>query len=320
VTAAPVTLTAALPMRDGSITFARLVDLWMPQTSGRDTTLPARMSWWVQRFGALRLDELTDDLVHQALQDLAQRPPRQYAGKDADGRPVMKVRRGSGKLAGSTVNRYGAALSAVLSWAVKQRITPKGWVHPAHGLQRQREAPGVVRFLSVDERERLLAACKASRWPRLYLLVLAALTTGARRGELLGLRWRDVDLEAKVFHVERSKNGSAKVLPMVAAVVEEMRRFKGAPSALVFPSRVDPSRAMDPDQAWRTAMGHAKVKNFRFHDLRHTAASYLAQNGATLLELSDLLGHKSVTMSARYSHLCSGHRAALVERVMGGMR
>ena len=84
----------------------------------------------------------------------------------------------------------------------------------------------MVRFLDQVERTRLLAACKAASWPRLYGLVLMAITTGARRGELQRLRWRDVGLDRREARVEEAKNGEAKVLPLTAAVAAELARFR----------------------------------------------------------------------------------------------
>lgn len=315
--AAPAT-AAPLPLRDGTLTVSALIDLYMAQYTGRDGTRSARLDWWRTRIGALRLGDLSDDHLHVELEALARSPGRYFAGKDVGGRPVYRAR---GKpLSGATINRYASALGAVLTWAIRRRIAPKGFTHPLQGIELQKESPGRTRFLSEDERERLLQACKASKWPRLYLVVLMALTSGARRGELLGLRWRDVDLAQRVAHVARSKNGDAKTLPLVAGVVDELRRFKAAPDALVFPARLDPSRPMAIEDRWRQALRAAGIRAFRFHDLRHSCASMLAANGATLLEIGDLLGHRSVSMTKRYSHLTTGHRSALVERVMGGVR
>lgn len=309
---------APLPLRDGSLTLHALIDLYMAQYEGRDITRTARLDWWRGQVGTLRLDEVNDDHLHAALEALARQPGRYYAGKDADGRPIYKARRKP--LTGATVNRYAVAIGAVFTWAIRRRVAPKGFAHPVRGIEMQRESPGRTRFLSDDERARLLTACKASKWPRLYLLVLMALTTGARRGELLGLRWGDVDLTQRVLHIGRSKNGDPKVLPLVAAVVEELQRIKGKPDALVFPARLDPSHPMAIEDRWRQALRAAGIRGFRFHDLRHSCASMLAANGATLLEIGDLLGHRHVAMTKRYSHLAAGHRSALVERVMGGMR
>lgn len=313
-------MTAApqLPLRDGSLTLAALIDFYMAQYVGRDTTRTARLDWWRGQLGSLRLDEASDDHVHAALEALARLPGRYYAGKDAAGQPIYKARRKP--LSGATVNRYAVAIGAVFTWAIRRRVAPKGFVHPVRGIEMQRESPGRTRFLSDDERARLLTACKASKWPRLYLLVLMALTTGARRGELLALRWRDVDFARRVLHVVRSKNGDPKVLPLVAAVVEELQRLKGTADELVFPARLDPSHPMAIEDRWRQALRAASIRAFRFHDLRHSCASMLAANGATLLEIGDLLGHRSVSMTKRYSHLAAGHRSALVDRVMGQVR
>ncbi len=310
--------TAALPSRDGSVTLADLFDLYFAHYTGRDRSLTQRLGWWRARIGQLRLDELDDDHVHAGLEALRTGAARWYAGKDADGRPIFKAK---GKpLAAATLNRYSSALAAVVTWAIRRRIAPKGFDHPVRRVEYSRESPGKTRFLSDEERARVLEACKASKWPRLYLLVLLALTTGARKGELMGLRWQDVDTTRRVLHVGRSKNGDPKVLPLVPAVIEQLEAFRGAPGGLVFPSRLNAHKAMDFEARWHQALKAAGVRGFRFHDLRHSCASYLAQQGATLLEIADLLGHRQISMSRRYAHLAANHRSALVDRVMGQFR
>lgn len=309
---------AALPLRDGSIRVDALTDLYFQHWTGRDTSRVQRLGWWRQQVGHLRLDEINDDHLHAALQRLEAQPPRYYAGLDADGRPIYKAKRKP--LTGSTVNRYISAIAALFTFAIRRRIAPKAFDHPARRLERPAETPQKTRFLSDDERVRLLEACKASKWPRLYLLTLMALTTGARKGELMALRWAEVDMDRRIAHIGRSKNGMPKALPLVPAVLEQMQRFRGAPGALVFPSRLSPDKPMCFEARWAEALRQAGVRNFRWHDLRHSAASMLAMNGASLVEIADLLGHKQITMTQRYAHVAIAHRAALVERVMGGVR
>lgn len=309
---------AALPLRAGELPVAALIELYMAHYAGRDTTRVQRLSWWTQRLGTLRLDQVSDDHIHEALEQLATHAPRYWAGNDADGRPIFKAKKKP--LAPATINRYCAALGAVFTWAIRRRIAPKGWDHPCRRVERRAENNEKTRFLSDDERDRLLQACKASAWPRLYLLVLMGLTTGARKGELLGLRWRDVDLAQRVAHVGRSKNGDPKVLPLVPAVVEQMQQLQGAESALVFASARRPQQAYAFELRWGQALRAARIRAFRFHDLRHSCASFLAQKGATLLEIGDLLGHRQMNMTKRYSHLASTHRAALVNRALGDVR
>ncbi len=305
----------ALPMRDGSITLDALVMLRMQRYAGRDTALPARLEWWQARLGARRLDSITDDDVHAALEALALEPARYFVGWDADGRAIYKAKRQQRK-SPATLNRYFVALQSLLTWAIKQRIAPKGFVHPCAGIPKRTEPAGKTRFLDRGERERLLAAAARSKWDRLHLLVLLALTTGRRKGDLVNLRWRDIDLDARTASVGRTKNGDPAVLPLVPEAVAELRRFQGKPEALVFASRRRPQQPYDFVFPWRDALKVAGIRGFRFHDLRHTCASVLVQKGVPVLQVADLLGHRQLSMTQRYAHLAVEHRAATAARVL----
>lgn len=300
-------------------TLRELVHEYMAQYHGRDCARVYRLSEWVARLGDQPIEAFADDdLIFHALEAIAAQPARIYMGKDADGRPVHRTK---GPRSPGTVNRYLAVLAAVFTWAIKRRRVAKGFENPCRKLERQPENPGVVRFLSDDERERLLAACRASKWKRLYLLVLLGITTGARRSELMNLRWRDIDLERAVAYIATTKNSEPKVLPLLPVVLEELRKFKsGHGHVLVFASRVRPDVPYNFEEAWRLALKQARVPRFRFHDLRHTCASYLAQNGASLLEIADVMGHRQLAMVKRYAHLTTKSKAALVNRVLGAIR
>lgn len=306
-----------LPMRAGGIQVSKLIGLYMAHYAGRDTTRLQRLSWWLAKLGALALQDVTDDHIHEALEGLAQQPATYYAGLDACSQPIYKAKRKA--IAPATINRYSASIAAVFTWSIKRRIAPKGFIHPCRSVERRAENNEKTRFLSIDERARVLDACRASPWSRLYLLVLMALTTGARKSELTGLHWQDIDHLHSVAYVGRSKNGDPKTLPLVAKVLELLAAFgEGAkPEGLVFPSPRIPTQHYGFEERWKEALKAAKVRNFRFHDLRHTCASMLAQNGATLLEIGDLLGHRQLQVTKRYSHLATGHKAALVNRVLG---
>lgn len=308
---------SAVATRDGSVTISRLIDAYMASYAGRDRTRAQRLGWWAARLGQVSLGELSDDDIFDALEALGSQRGRYFAGNDADGKPILKAKRRP--LAPATLNRYQAALSAVLTWAQQRRIAPRGWQNPCRNVALKAERNEIVRFLSDSERAALLAACKASTWPKLYLLVLLALTTGARRGELEALRWDDIDLERAEAQVHRSKNGDRKVLPLVPTVVAELARFKGGASQLVFPSTRRPTTAYNFDPAWELALRAAGIKSFRFHDLRHSCASALAQSGATLLEIADVLGHRQLSVTKRYSHLATNHKARLIHRVLGSI-
>ena len=189
-----------------------------------------------------------------------------------------------------------STLSALLKYAKRRRFLPRGWSNPVLDVEAQREDNARVRFLTDAERERLLTACRLSTWGKLYLLVLMAITTGARRGELLKLTYGDLDLANGTAYLRTSKNGEPRVLPLVPEVVAEIRRHgdKGADVRL-FAAKYHTDRAMSFGTVWRTAVRQSSIEDFRFHDLRHSCASYLAQSGASLVEIADVLGHKVLT-------------------------
>ena len=146
-----------------------------------------------------------------------------------------------------------------------------------------------------------------------------AITSGARRGELLGLRWKDIDFERQTAYVQTSKNGNPKVLPLTDTVVKELTRFRQQDSSLIFNSEIKLDKAFHFNKQWKKALVEAKVEDFTFHCLRHTCASYLAQSGASLLEIADVLGHKQISVTKRYAHLCINHKIKLINKVMKGL-
>lgn len=151
----------------------------------------------------------------------------------------------------------------------------------------------------------------------MYVLIQMAVTTGARKGALLGLRWADIDLDNARAYVQRTKNGLPQVLVLLPDVVAELRKIKGGgQDELLFGGR-DPYKAHNFTHTWEQVLRqcHLKDGTVCFHTLRHTHASWLAQNGATLVEIADSMGHKSLVMTQRYSHLCVSHRESLVGRV-----
>jgi integrase len=147
-----------------------------------------------------------------------------------------------------------------------------------------------------------------------------ALTTGARKGELIGLRWVDVDLQRAEATVARTKNGDPRVLPLVPIVVSELEKFVAGPGVHVFQSPRRPGQPYAFEPKFHEALKVARIRGVTFHTMRHSAASLLARNGATLLEIGDFLGHRQMQMTKRYSHLATGHKTALVNRVLGDVR
>lgn len=219
-------------------------------------------------------------------------------------------------LSNSTVNKYKTAASIVFNYACREFDLVE---NPVKNIRSLPEPRGRIRYLSNDERSRLFKACRSSQWGKLYLLVLMAITTGARRGELLSLEWNDIDFDRKLAYVKTSKNGEPKVLPLTEDVMTELDKFKCQTPTLLFNSEIKPNKPFEFRKQWKKALKEAEIENFRFHDTRHTCASYLAQSGASLLEIADVLGHRQISMTARYSHLCIDHKQKLINNVLGNI-
>jgi len=298
------------------MTVGETIDAFMAGYSGRDGTLPSRLYWWKARLGARVLTSLEGDheAIDAAMHALADEDATYYAGKARDGRPIFRSR---GKRSGGTINRYKAAFASVIKFARRKPLVPRGWSSPLAGIEREPESPGRLRYLSHDEYKRLLAACRVSRWPQLYLLVKLAVESGARKGALVGLRWGDVDLDAGRAIVERTKNGTPHVIVLLLDTLAEMRRFAGRPEDLVFGSARRAGKPHDFGSAFDLALKGARIDGATFHTLRHTHASWLARQGASLLQIAESMNHRSLAMVRRYAHLAVDDRARLLERVFG---
>lgn len=210
--------------------------------------------------------------------------------------------------AAATVNRYLATLRHAF------RIAETDWEWASRNPLNKialREPRGRDRHLNDDEVTTLLKAAKASAHPHLYPVVLIALTTGARRGEIEGLTWGDVDLTKGRAVVQQTKNTDKRMLALVPRAVSELRKLnkvRRIDSDLIFENPNNGRRTYTRlEDAWREARGAAGLKDFRFHDLRHTFASRMAMGGYSLAEIAAALGHRTFAMVQRYAHLTDSH-------------
>lgn len=260
--------------------------------------------WWKKEIGTYLLSDITPALIVQC-RDKLSNGSTQYESSRANG----------------TVNRYLAALSKCFTIGVKEW----GWLeeNPVRKVSKFSEPRGRVRFLNDDERKQLLDVCKKSENPYLYPIVLVALSTGARKNEVLTLTWDQIDLRHRTIILHETKNGERRALPItniIYKLLEEHAKIRRIDSKLLFPSST-PNTPVSIRNGWVKALQEAKIEDFRFHDLRHSAASYLAMNGATPGEIAAVLGHKTLQMVKRYSHLSEAHTANVVakmnERIFG---
>ena len=181
------------------------------------------------------------------------------------------------------------------------------WIaeNPCFRLKKLNEGKGRERTLSVKEALSLLEQGKKSKNSYLYCIVLLAITTGMKKGEILSLHWNDIDLENNLAYILETKNGKPRSVPLIDGIVKELKKLekKREPHKhLLFASRTAFGK-IDINKAWKNALSKAEINHFRFHDLRHTFASLSARQGASNLELSTAMGHRTLQMLQRYTHL-----------------
>lgn len=203
----------------------------------------------------------------------------------------------------ATINRYFSTLSGAFRFACKNLR----WIdeNPCINLLKLKSKPKKRRVLDEDEDIRLLQACRKSQNPYLYCIVLMALTTGARKSEILHLTWDAIDFNNRIAHIKDSKNGQPRRVGLVDSVIEELKKLyqcRDARKPLVFASKTAFGK-IDIKKAWHAALKRANIENFVFHGLRHHFCSIGGELGASGTQLRAQLGHSSSRMTDHYSHL-----------------
>ena len=251
------------------------------------------LAWWSAEYGKRTLVSITPAVIAEARDKLSER-----------------LARSGEQISGATVNRYLTAISAVFRETVKEY----GWLtkNPVVSVSKLEDSKGRERFLSDTERELLFTACRASTCEPLLPLVQLALATGGRKSELLGLQWAGVELTRRTVRFLDTKNGESRTVPLAKTAVATLKAWRSGrvPVGAVFPYSVNVI-----DKAWQAARAKSGIENMRFHDLRHSAASYLAMSGASLMDIAAILGHKTLAMVKRYSHLSEQHTTAAMDRM-----
>lgn len=284
----------------------RYIKYELPKRKSDHQKFKMQLTWWENKIGFYLLSDITPSLIAE-YRDVLKNEPSVKELKDGGRIEIMR--------SNGTVNHYLATLSIAISIAVDEW----GWLeeNPIFKVTKMRGVKGRTRFLTDKERQALLAACDKASNPLFKLLVVLALSTGARYSEILYLRWQDVNFGSRMLYFMDTKNGENRAVPVskdAYALLEEHSKVRKINSDYVF-ARPDGKKPADLRWQWEEAIKKAKLTNFKFHDLRHTAASYLAMNGASLLEIAEILGHKTMTMVQRYSHLTKKHTADILERM-----
>lgn len=313
---------AAAAARSRAGTFGALVEAFVlaPPQKGTKFWLPSHLDFWKAELGDRNVAEISRGVINESRAKL-------QVKKAAHSSPAG-TKLTDQTITPGTVNRYLATLSSVFNYAVQNEIVA---IHPmkAGAVKKLTEGKGRSRILTEDEEARLYAAAEASSWPMMRLFLRMCLTTGARKSEVLGLRWKDVNLEDSVAVLTHTKNGSSRALPLVTDVkgaLEEAKKVRPLHSDLVFYDPRKPTRPKNVDTIWKFVRERAGLLRDRedrldqvvLHTTRHSVATKLIKNGANIAQVANITGHRTLSMLNRYTHLAAQDAVDLAQRVLAG--
>ena len=220
-----------------------------------------------------------------------------------------------------TINRHVAAIKHMFTKACEWEMVEEEALKRVRKVKLLEENNSRLRFLSKTECQALIKGCDAHLRP----IVICALNTGMRKGEILGLKWDDVDLVHGFILLQITKNGERREIPINNTLLVTFKDlFTGTDERprridipYVFYDRKNDGRYNNVQKSFNRAMKRAGIKDFRFHDLRHTFASHLVMAGVDITTVKELLGHKTLTMTLRYAHLAPSHKVKAVDVLDG---
>ncbi len=290
----------------------KYIDYKIPQRKSEQEKYVKQLLWWKDKIGAFYLANVSPSKLAECKELL-------------ETEPSIKPKHGRKTRTPATVNRYLMILSSVFSYAIYEL----NWIdeNPMHKIRKNPEKANKERYLSKEEINRILNACNnfdirtENYNKQTYLFVLIALSTGARYSEIYNLKWENIDFKHKQIYFMNTKNGDHRGVAMTEKVCRELKEFQKI-------------RKINNNNLWATNSGKklidmrvrfykvlelANINDFRFHDIRHTTASYLAMNGASLIDIASILGHKTMQMVKRYSHLTQKHTQTLLQTTTDDM-
>lgn len=253
--------------------------------------------WWKTQLGNLSLNKISADVIAQT-RDLLMDKPNRY------GKPLSP----------KTANRYLASLSVALTYGVEEC----GWLHtnPCLLISKFNEGPSRNRFLSKEEIDRLLEACKKSKSKNLYPMIFLAMRSGMRLGELQKLEWVDVNLSQNVVFLRDTKNSLPRSVPLsneAKAVLENIAPIQDR-KGLVFKNK-RPGNKVSIYKAFYKAIALAAIDDLHIHDFRHLFCTTAAQSGASILQIKAITGHQTLQQLSRYTHIEGARLKHIVDDV-----
>ncbi|MBD3633657.1 MAG: site-specific integrase [Methylophaga sp.] len=275
------------------VTFSDLANEYLKHWTGTDSIRISAVQLFAEYFGDKLLDSITTEDCRDALQKWDNKAP-------------------------ATFNKYKAILASIFDYAIlRNEETEKSYIstNPVKTVRNKPIDNQRVRYLSDDEKKRLVIASREVGG-KFYLAFVLALCTGLRKSNVLERRWSDVDFSRGLLEVRKTKNGDPVYSPLPAPVLDVLAEYREVGNGLIFPSTTDPDKPFDFKKQWNRARKLAQIDDFRWHDLRHDAASTLARDGRTLLEIAEILGHRSLQSTKRYAHLSTAHKARVLNETM----
>jgi integrase len=215
----------------------------------------------------------------------------------------------------ATINRFLATLKHMFTKAVEWDMLEEASLKRIRKVKLLPENNRRLRYLSKDECQNLINASDKHLKP----IVITALNTGMRRGEILGLKWDQVDLKHGFILLDVTKNGDRREIPINGSLRDTLQKtvVRRIDIPYVFHDPKTGKVYQDVKRSFHSACKKAKINDFHFHDLRHTFASQLVMAGIDLTTVKELLGHKTLTMTLRYAHLAPGHKVRAVDVLDG---
>lgn len=210
----------------------------------------------------------------------------------------------------ATVNRHIATLKHMFTKAVEWDMVEEEILKRVKRVKLLEENNRRLNYLSKEECQALVNACDSHVRP----IVIMALNTGMRKGEILGLKWDNIDLRHGFILLDRTKNGERREVPIngtLRTVLQSLTRRLDIPYVFFDPNTGKAYQNVK--RSFQTALKRIGKRDFKFHDLRHTFASQLVMAGVDLTTVKELLGHKTVSMTLRYAHLAPAHKVKAVD-------
>ncbi|MBI3653811.1 MAG: site-specific integrase [Acidobacteria bacterium] len=210
----------------------------------------------------------------------------------------------------ASVNREMTCLSRIFNMAIRDGVTSST---PCDQVKLLREDNQRTRYLSAEEEARLLRQCIGER-EHLRPIILLAINTGMRRGEILALRWSQIDFLRNLIHLSNTKSGKGRDVPINSTVREVLLKLDQS-KEFVFVSPKTGLALVEIKHAFARACEEAEVSDFHFHDLRHTAATRMADAGVDAFTIAAILGHADLRMTARYTHTLESRKREALEKI-----